>query len=227
MLKTQYKMAPSIRKFPSENFYEGKLIDDPKIFKPKIKDLFMKRVVFFDLDYSVEKLDRQSMSKFNTIEMNITDALCQYIQDYTNSKAKIGVVTAHLAHALKLKQKLNSKNRPKFKRLPNSQNKPGKLNWTYENMVEVFQVDSFNDKEKDIIILNCVRKNDNAQIGPLRDIRRINTFMTSAKEYLVIVGSGKTMATDPTWQSLIDYVKVEGLYIFLTKEEIFHICVNM
>jgi len=57
----------------------------------------MKRVIFFDLDYSIEKLDRQSMSKYNTIEMNITDALCQYIQDYTDSKAKIGVVTAHLA----------------------------------------------------------------------------------------------------------------------------------
>ena len=90
-------MSPSIRKFPSDNFYDGKLLDDPRVFKPKLKGLFMKRVIFFDLDYSIEKLDRQSMSKFNTIEMNITDALCQYIQDYTKSKAKIGVVTAHLA----------------------------------------------------------------------------------------------------------------------------------
>ena len=97
MLQTQYKMSPSIRKFPSENFYQGKLLDDPRVFKPKIKGLFMKRVIFFDLDYSVERLDRQTMSKFNTIEMNITDALCQYIQDYTKSRAKIGVVTAHLA----------------------------------------------------------------------------------------------------------------------------------
>ena len=76
MLQTQYKMSPSIRKFPSDNFYDGKLLDDPRVFKPKLKGLFMKRVIFFDLDYSIERLDRQSMSKFNTIEMNITDALC-------------------------------------------------------------------------------------------------------------------------------------------------------
>ena len=88
-------------------------------------------------------------------------------------------------------------------------------------------MDGFQDKEKDIIILNCVRQNQNSQIGPLRDIRRINTFMTSAKEYLIILGSTRTMASDPTWKSLIDFVKVEGLYVFLTKEEVFHICVNM
>jgi len=51
--------------------------------------------------------------------------------------------------------------------------------------------------------------------------------MTSAKEYLIILGSSKTLENDETWKSLIDYIKIEGLYVFLTKEEIFHICVNM
>jgi len=51
-------MSPSIRKFPSDIFYGGKLLDDPRVFKPKFKGLFMKRIVFFDLDYSMEKLDR-------------------------------------------------------------------------------------------------------------------------------------------------------------------------
>jgi len=75
--------------------------------------------------------------------------------------------------------------------------------------------------------MNCVRSNDKSQIGPLRDIRRINTFMTSAKEYLIILGSSRTLNNDPTWRQLIDYVKIDGLYVFLTKEEVFHICVNV
>ena len=138
-------------------------------------------------------------------------------------------MTAHIAQAMKLRNKLNGKFRPKFKRIPNKQSddQQGKINWTYENNVEVFQVDDFKDKEKDVIIMNCVRSTESNQIGPLKDIRRINTFMTSAKEYLVILGNSKTMENDPTWKSLIDYVKIDGLYVFLTKEEVFHICVNM
>ena len=233
MLQTQYKMSPSIRKFPSDNFYGGRLIDDPRVFKPKFKGLFMKRVVFFDLDYSIERLDRQTMSKYNPTEMNITDALCRYIVEQTNSKAKIGVMTTHLAQFLKLRMKINNKFRPKFNRnstdkRSQGKNQSGKIDWTYENMIEVSKVDAFNEKEKDVIIMNCVRSNDKApQIGPLRDIRRINKFMTSAKEYLIILGSSRTLNNDPTWKKLIDYVKIDGLYVFLTKEEVFHICVNV
>ena len=133
MLQTQYKMCPSIRKFPSDNFYGGKLFDDPRVFKPKFKGLFMKRVVFFDLDYSIEKLDRQTLSKYNTTEMNITDALCQYIVEQTKSQARIGVMTTHLAQLIKLRTKLNSKYRPKFKKIlvdtfSQIKNQSGKIN---------------------------------------------------------------------------------------------------
>lgn len=34
------------------------------------------------------------------------------------------------------------------------------------------------------------------------------------------------MQCDETWKSLVEYIKVEGLYVFLTKEEVFNVCVN-
>jgi len=74
--------------------------------------------------------------------MNITDALCQYIVEQTKSQARIGVMTAHLAQFLKLRMKLNNKFRPKFKKIPTDKrsqgkDRPGRINWTYENMIEV------------------------------------------------------------------------------------------
>lgn len=81
--------------------------------------------------------------------------------------------------------------------------------------IEIASVDAFQGREKDIIIMSCVRSNELQGIGFLRDPRRLNVALTRAKYGIIIVGNARVLSRAPLWNLLLHHyrdndVLVEG-----------------
>jgi len=63
----------------------------------------------------------------------------------------------------------------------------------------VITVDSAQGTEEEIVILSCVRCNNQGNVGFVRDLRRLNVAISRARQKLIIVGNLETMCSDPNW----------------------------
>ena len=109
MLQIQYRMHPSIRKFPSRQFYDNQISYHDSVRRRKLSsslqrmaDLFKNRLIFFDIKDSKESTDDRSKS--NTDEAEFTRQLIEFIAfNSTNSgtlkaiAGSIGVISPYKA----------------------------------------------------------------------------------------------------------------------------------
>ena len=74
-------------------------------------------------------------------------------------------------------------------------------------------MDAFQGREKDIIIMSCVRSNEQQSIGFLSDPRRLNVALTRARFGLVILGNPKVLSRQSLWNGLLTHYKEQGCLV--------------
>ncbi|KAG8172314.1 hypothetical protein JTE90_012019 [Oedothorax gibbosus] len=181
MLTEQFRMHSEICRFPSKQFYRNLLVTSAKT-DISYKAFPIEPYMVFNIINSQES-DYDS-SKTNEKEANATARICEQLLGLNaEPKPSIGIITPYAAQRTLYKNLLN---------------KP-----TYKH-IEINTVDGFQGREKDVIIVSCVRANSkNGKIGFLSCKKRLNVAVTRAKYCLIIIGQINTLNQDPNWRELI------------------------
>ena len=73
-------------------------------------------------------------------------------------------------------------------------------------------VDAFQGREKDFIVLSCVRSNEHQGVGFLNDPRRLNVALTRARFGIIVIGNAKVLTTDSV--AYLTILHLYGSYTF-------------
>jgi regulator of nonsense transcripts 1 len=89
----------------------------------------------------------------------------------------------------------------------------GSLSQGLYSAVEVASVDAFQGREKDYIILSCVRSNEHQGIGFLSDPRRLNVALTRARYGLAVLGNPNVLSREMVWSALTHHFREEDVLV--------------
>ncbi|XP_031111945.1 probable helicase MAGATAMA 3 [Ipomoea triloba] len=208
MLKTQYRMHPEIRNFPSREFYDEALEDGPDVEEQTKRAWHNYRCFgpfcFFDIHEGKESQPSGSGSWVNVDEVEFVLAIYrELVTRYPElkSSSKLAIISPY-RHQVKL---IRQKFRETF-------------GLDSEKVVDVNTVDGFQGREKDVAIFSCVRSNKDRGIGFVADFRRMNVGITRARASVLVVGSASTLKRgDKHWKNLIESAEQRNAFFKVTK----------
>lgn len=208
VLREQYRMPYNLYMYSSFRYYGGKIDAGKKFTDDQIFELDNYKwpqekkapILFIDDKTEEENKDNKISNKG---QIDIVTNIINYINSNNinykdDDKDKemiklemenIGIICTYKEQVNILKQKLD--NYPKL---------------------EIASVDSYQGKEKDLIIFSTVRSSnkskfdDKSKIGFMKDFRRLNVALTRAKRGMIIIGNSDTLKTDKkTYGPFIDW----------------------
>jgi senataxin len=201
-LDVQYRMHPAISVFPRLQFYQGILRDSQSV--ARISPFFSKPpynlnpFVFIDVVSGRDITSQQTQSRSNSDEaavcVSLYFALLRIANEQGNDlKKSVGIISPYSEQVRVLKQTFEA---------------AGIKSAGHLDDIEIATVDSFQGKEKDIIILSTVRGcPESNSLGFLADVRRMNVALTRARMGLFVVGKTQTLQVNEQWSSLILHAK--------------------
>lgn len=196
LLDVQYRMHPDISRFPSREFYNGRLQDGPNM------DIINKRpwhactplqpYKFFDISTGRQEQNTKTMSYVNLEEIQVAMDLVSFLFKKYEKEAdftgKIGIISPYREQMQRMRRKFTS-----F------------FGSFIEKYIDFNTIDGFQGQEKEIIIISCVRADDTkTSVGFLKDFRRMNVAFTRAKTSLWILGHRNSLYNNKLWRNLID-----------------------
>lgn len=202
MLDTQYRMHAHIMGFSGAQFYNNALQAHASVAGRTLGTgaEWDKPFLFIDTagcGYNDEQ-DAQTLSLKNPEEAQFCINYLNLLPGEVLAQNSVGIITPYNAQATVLKDLVGARDN-----------------------VQVSTVDGYQGQEKDIILISCVRSNDNGEIGFLQDTRRMNVALTRARKKLIIVGDSATLSSHPFYGALMDYA--ESIQSYITAWELMHL----
>lgn len=160
-----------------------------KILNPDVKVLFL----------NTDTLGQQARESLqgnritNTAEVILTSQLAYLFLAAGIAPSELGIMTFYRSQLALLRQAFRSP-------IVNT------------SQIELHTADKFQGRDKEAVIVSCVRNNDNSEIGELlKDWRRINVAITRARSKIILIGSKSTLsASEGVLQGLIGICERQG-----------------
>lgn len=202
MLEVQYRMHEALMAFPSRSMYQGRLRAAPNVAHHVLSELPgvatdpLRRgpLCFVDCagkGYAETRSD-DDPSTCNPAQAERVAREVRRLLSRGLSTAACAVITPYLAQVRLLRDAL----RP-----------------AVDAGLEIDTVDAFQGREREAIVVDLVRSNDEAEIGFLADIRRMNVALTRARRFLLVVGDSATLGVHPYYQRFIAAAEEADAYV--------------
>lgn len=161
-------------------------------------------VVFLNTDLISTTLDVQSGPRItNTFEVRLVTQLTLCLLSLGVPASEIGVIAFYRSQLALLRQSLASAyTQTQSSNLGTSAGSAG---------VELHTADKFQGRDKEVVLVSCVRSNEEGIVGDLlKDRRRINVALTRARSKLIIIGSEKTLSGNELLRDIVGLCREKG-----------------
>ncbi len=196
-LTLQYRMHEAIMSFSAQRFYDGRLHAAPAVKGHLLTDLdgvaasAATAVPLRFIDTAgcghEETAGDDDGSKANPGEAALVQTVVDGLVAAGVEPAAIAVITPYNAQVQLLRTRLDTK-------------------------IEIGTVDSLQGREQEATVVSLVRSNANADVGFLRELRRLNVALTRARRHLTVIGDSATLAGDPDLLALVDHLQERAEY---------------
>lgn len=202
-LNVQYRMHPCLSEFPSNMFYDGSLQNGVTRQQRERAELAFpwpvpENPMMFWSVIGQEEISSSGTSYLNRAEATNVEKLVTKFFKTGVKPSQIGIITPYEGQRAYLTQYMIS---------------TGSMDKEFYRQVEIESVDAFQGREKDYIIVSCVRSNNNQGIGFLSDPRRLNVALTRAKYGLVLIGNPKVLSKNLLWLHLLTHFREKGCLV--------------
>ncbi|XP_023635430.1 ATP-dependent helicase NAM7 isoform X2 [Capsella rubella] len=212
LLNVQYRMHPSISRFPNREFYDGRITDAANVQETIYQKRFLQGNMFGSFSFiNVGRGNEEfgdGHSPKNMVEVAVISEIISNLFKVSSEKRmkiSVGVVSPYKGQVRAIQEKTKSKY--------------GSLSGDLFTL-NVRSVDGFQGGEEDIIIISTVRSNGNGKVGFLNNRQRANVALTRARHCLWVVGNETTLALSGSiWAKLISESRTRKCFFDATEEK--------
>lgn len=201
MLRVQHRMHADIMAFPSLSKYEDRLEAAPGVAGHVVEDLGaaadpIRPGAFVFVDTAgkgfVEERGEGDASTRNPGQASRVVAEIRRLVGRGIAPADIAVIATYRAQVRLLRDAMED---------------------LVARGLEIATVDAFQGREREVVVVDLVRSNDDADIGFLADTRRMNVALTRARRFLLVIGDSATIGAHPYYADFLAHAELTGAWL--------------